>query len=260
MDGEPPLRVADLASSLRDQHPLDGLIACYPDRWGGVSKPPFDTLNLGFSTGDDPLAVIENRCRLLAAVGLTLDDLVVAGQTHGCQVVTVTQRMRGEGARAPSTRLAGNDVVILEDTGVFALALSADCPLVAVADPTSKRVGVAHCGWRGTAAGALDRLLQEFDPGSAAVAMLSPAICGEVYRVGPEVHEALRGLPGAEQARCGEGIDLRTILEQQLIQGGFAASRIAFDRRCTASETGLFSFRRDAGSTGRSGLLLGWKS
>ncbi|MBT7639628.1 MAG: laccase, partial [Planctomycetes bacterium] len=58
----------------------EGLIASFPDRWGGVSETPFDSLNLGFSTGDDPAAVRENRRRFAEAVSISLEHMVVAGQ------------------------------------------------------------------------------------------------------------------------------------------------------------------------------------
>jgi copper oxidase (laccase) domain-containing protein len=103
------------------------------------------------------------------------------------------------------------------------------------------------------------RLLDVLEPGPEALAILSPAISGEKYPVGPEVHQALAGLPGAAGAVREEGIDLRTVLREQLLRGGFESDRIALDVRCSASDGDLFSYRRDQGSTGRGGLLIGWK-
>lgn len=254
-----PLRIVDLAAPLRSGGCCEGLIASFPDRWGGVSETPFNSLNLGFSTGDDPAAVRENRRRFAEAAAISLEHVVVAGQCHGSEVAEVGLQHRGEGALAPSARLAGRDVVVLTEPGVFALSLTADCPLVAIADPLTRRAGVAHCGWRGTAEGALMRLLEVLEPGPEALAILSPAISGEKYRVGPEVHQALAGLPGAEAAVRDEGIDLRTVLREQLLRGGVESDRIALDVRCSASDGDLFSYRRDQGSTGRGGLLIGWK-
>jgi len=253
------VRLVDLARSLRPDGLLDGLVCCYGDRWGGVSSAPYSSLNLGFSTGDDADAVRENRRRFTAAAGLTLDDVVVAGQVHGSAVARVDRQHRGEGAREPSTLLADRDVVILSEPQVFALALAADCPLVAIADPRSRHAGVAHCGWRGIVAGALGQLLEQLDPGPEALAMISPAISAANYPVGPEVHEALEGLAGAASVRCGQGVDLRQILRNQLIEAGISQLRIAVDPRCTAADGDLFSYRRDRGCTGRGGLLLGWK-
>ena len=254
------LRLVDLAGSLRSSFELEGLIAYFPDRWGGVSQPPYETLNLGFSTGDDPGAVVQNRQRLLAAADVSLDQLVVPGQIHAAEVVRVGRRDGGEGATEPSKRLAGKDVVVLEEPGVFALSLAADCPLVAIADPQTKRAGIAHCGWRGTVAGALPSFIEAVDPGPEAVALISPAITSRRYPVGLDVIEAISAIPGGEGACQNGSVDLRIVLYEQLLQGGFCCNRIAMDRRCSAGNDDLFSHRGDGGRTGRGGLLLGWNS
>ncbi|MGA1780336.1 MAG: laccase domain-containing protein, partial [Planctomycetota bacterium] len=95
----------DLFAAARPR--LPGLIALYGTRRGGVSAHPFDSGNLGFSTGDDPAAVVENRRRLAAAAGISLDALVVAGQCHGAEVAVLGVEDRGAGARAPRARLRG---------------------------------------------------------------------------------------------------------------------------------------------------------
>ncbi len=253
------LRLVDLAESLRSRYDLEGLLAIFPDRWGGVSEAPFSTLNLGFSTGDDENLVRENRHRLVTACGITLDQVVVPGQIHGAELARVSRQDGGEGANQPSSQLSGKDVLILEEPGVFVLSLAADCPLVGIADPRTKRAGVAHCGWRGTAAGALLRLLEAIEPGSEAVAVLSPAISGDQYPVGNEVLEAIQAIPGGSGACQGERVDLRTVLVSQLRLAGFSGDRIAIDQRCSATDPGLFSYRRDGGRTGRGGVLFGWK-
>lgn len=58
-------------------------------RAGGVSKPPYDTFNLGDHVGDDPAAVAANRRRLATATGLGIDRVVWMNQVHGVRVETV---------------------------------------------------------------------------------------------------------------------------------------------------------------------------
>ncbi|MBZ4623103.1 laccase, partial [Mycobacterium avium subsp. hominissuis] len=55
-------------------------------RAGGVSKPPFDSFNLGDHVGDDPAAVAANRARLAAALGLKTERVVWMNQVHGDRV------------------------------------------------------------------------------------------------------------------------------------------------------------------------------
>ena len=253
------LKVTDLALPFRGTHDLDGLVVAFPDRHGGVSDPPFDSLNLGFSTGDDPRSVRENRLRLVQAVGVDPQQVIVPGQIHGCQVLHATESLAGAGFDQPGQIPGGHDVVVLPEPGLFALSLTADCPLVAIVDPDQRRAGIAHCGWRGTVAGALDQLLSQMGPPESLLAMIPPGIRGPRYPVGSEVLEAVAPLPGAPEAISGDTLDLATILLKTLQQAGLGSSRISLDPRCSHGEPDLFSYRRDQGRCGRGGCLLGWK-
>ena len=62
---------------------LGGARAAFSTRLGGVSEPPFDSLNLGLLTEDDAEAVEENRRRLAAALGFDPEQVVFARQVHG---------------------------------------------------------------------------------------------------------------------------------------------------------------------------------
>ncbi|OUU22962.1 MAG: hypothetical protein CBC13_06730 [Planctomycetia bacterium TMED53] len=253
------LKITDLAQQFRQDLRLEGLVVAFPDRFGGVSEAPFDSLNLGFSTGDDPGAVLENRRRLIGALNISPESVIVPGQVHGCEVLHATEHDAGEGFAGPSKKLAGHDVVCIESPGIFALSLTADCPLVTVIDPRERRVGIAHCGWRGTAAGALRPLLDFSGSTSDLFAVISPGIRGPQYVVGSEVIEAVSPLPGAQQAISGNTLDITTILLQTLLQAGLSMDRIALDPRCSHQDSHLFSYRRDRGETGRGGCLVGWK-
>src|SRR5689334_7580072 len=66
-----------------------GGTAAFTTRRGGVSLPPFDTLNLGRSTADDAEAVAENRRRVLAALGVSPERLATVGQVHGAGLLEV---------------------------------------------------------------------------------------------------------------------------------------------------------------------------
>lgn len=237
------------------------LVAHYARRSGGVSESPFDSLNLGFSTGDDPGAVVENRRRLASALSIDLRRFIVPGQVHGAEVLVAQPSDVGEGAEAPSS-LPPHDAVLLSESGTFALSLSADCPLVAIMDPIGRRAGVAHAGWKGTAAGVIlalvDALRAEGSETQHLRAAVSPGIGGGCYEVGEEVFAALSVQPGADAAQDGRQLDLRTIHEATLRAAGvFEVFRVA---ACSACEPeSYFSYRRDQGKTGRNGLVIGWR-
>ena len=245
--------------------PHEDLVAHFAGRAGGVSLPPYGTLNLGFSTGDDAGRVVENRARLAAHLGAPLQRWVVPGQTHGSRVLRARVDLAGEGARTPSQALPPSDAVYLEEPGIFALSLSADCPLVVVCDSIRRRLGVAHAGWRGTAAGVVEALLEAFlhDGSQPAqlTAALSPGVCGPCYPVGEEVYGALARKTGFERATDGGRLDLRALQEEILLEVGIPPGQIHKNPDCSAcTPARFFSYRRDGGQTGRNGALVGWRS
>ena len=73
--------------------------------------------------------------------------------------------------------------------------MSADCLPVFLADPKRRRVGIVHAGWRGLAAGIIERTLAAMSavgspPENVHVAF-GPAIAQRRFEVGDEVREAL---------------------------------------------------------------------
>ncbi|NLT93751.1 MAG: laccase domain-containing protein, partial [Actinobacteria bacterium] len=95
-----------------------GVQAAFPARTGGVSPPPFDSLNLGLSVGDDPAAVAENRRRLCAALGVPQERLVVPGQVHGVALAWVGEHEAGRGAFDAASVLAGRDGLLTDAVGL----------------------------------------------------------------------------------------------------------------------------------------------
>ena len=183
---------------------------------------------------------------------------------HGAGVTRVTAELAGAGVKSPAEILGDSDAVLLAEPGVFALALSADCPLIAIADPRARRAGIAHAGWRGTAAGVIEALVEGFRrEGSSSEdlhASISPGVCGECYPVGEEVFAALAGRPGAAQARRGDSLDLRVIHRAVLEAQGVRTEAISVSADCSACGSDrFFSYRRDGGKTGRNGALVGWR-
>jgi len=210
-------------------------------RHGGVSAPPYDTLNLGEHVGDDPGAVAENRCRLAAAIGVDGERLVLVRQVHGSTTV--------DAAGAGPTSEA--DAVVTTDSSLAVGVLVADCvPLVAI-DADARVLGVIHAGWRGIAAGVIASALRTISsrgavPSRLHVAM-GPCIGVGAYQVGAEVAEALR------QAGCGASVtpdgtgrfhaDLAAACHAQLVRAGVSPARIEGPATRTDADPRLFSDR-----------------
>lgn len=214
----------------------DRVQVAFSDREGGVSDPPYHSLNLGLLVGDDEGCVWENRIRVAKAAGFDADDLALARQVHGAGV-----------ARVESPGMVGEADVLVTDRPNQPIAiLTADCaPVILEGDD---RIGVLHAGWRGVVGGAVEA-------GIAAVgvvrrAWVGPSIHACCYEVGPEVIEAFdqKGLPTADRSH----VDPARGAEELLRRAG--VHEVFVSEVCTHHDERYFSFRRD-GTTGRQGAF-----
>lgn len=236
-----------------------GALAVFSTRLGGVSCPPYAKLNVGAHVGDDPAAVAENRRRLGAAIGLPQPWASVR-QVHGSTVLRVDER--------PGEEPLGNaDALITDHPGLPLAIFTADCAAVYIYDPVRRAVGLAHAGWRGTAAGVAARTLAAMReaygtyPGDC-YAAVSPAIGSCCYEVDEAVVSQLRRFPWlgrvVRETRPGHWrLDLWLANRLQLEDAGLLPGRIAVSGLCTACHTDEFySHRAEAGRTGRQAALL----
>lgn len=146
-------------------------------RQGGVSLPPYDSMNLASHVGDDPKRVAENRRRLRECLQLPEEPLWLS-QVHGTRIVEQGQAMADEQADGSISRLPGRACVVM----------TADCLPVLLCDRAGSKVAAVHAGWRGLAAGAVEAAVQQLggEPGEL-MAWLGPAIGPEHFEVGDEV-------------------------------------------------------------------------
>jgi YfiH family protein len=216
-------------------------------RRGGVSGPPYDTLNLGRHVGDDPVSVEENRRRFCAALDTDPAWLVTAGQVHGATVRVV---------EAPRHEPFCDGLVTATPRLLLAIA-TADCAPVLLADPAAGVVGACHAGWRGAVAGvaaATVTAMQQLGATPAAIrAHIGPCLSREAFEVGPEV--AARFDEAVVHWRDGEAkphVDLTLALRRQLESAGLTGGHIDASDRCTLQEPDtFFSYRGSGGTTGR---------
>jgi YfiH family protein len=218
--------------------------AAFSTRLGGRSEPPFDSLNLGILTEDQPEAVLANRRGLAAALGLPPGSIAIARQVHGAGLLEHAGAQQPSPFAAPGSPIAEADGHITAQPGLAPLVFVADCLPVVLAGP--RGVAVLHCGWRGLAAGILAR-------GAEAVAATDAAIgpgigpCCDV-----EGEEVLAEFAPLGPDLCAEGrrLDLPEVARRLLADAG--VGRVQSAGLCTSCEEGLFfSHRRDAGRTGR---------
>lgn len=219
-------------------------------RQGGVSAPPWDTLNLGAGVGDDRAAVRENRERFARALGALP---VYLRQVHGARVVRIDREMAdGDPVEA--------DAAFTTEPGVACTVQVADCMPVLLAAPDGRAVAAAHAGWRGLAGGVVEAALAALCDAAACApaevrAWLGPCIGPTAFEVGAEVVEAFGGDPRCFVQRPRADGAMRWLANlPQLGRDRLAAqgvSRVSGGAWCTVTERSrFFSFRRD-GVTGR---------
>lgn len=218
-------------------------------RAGGVSRGPYESLNLGDHVGDGPEAVRRNRALLRAALKLPSEPLWLR-QVHGTNVVAATAQA---GVTADGAWTERRDVVCA--------VLTADCLPVFLCDRHGTKVALLHAGWRGLAAGVIEAGVRALGiPGENLLAWLGPAIGPQSYEVGDDVRNAFLGAdPQAAQAFAPGAAgrwraDMHALARQRL--GALGVREIHGGGRCTLREAGrFFSHRRD-GTCGRMASLI----
>lgn len=224
--------------------------ACVTTRRGGVSAPPYDSLNLADHVGDTLAAVAVNRRRLRDALELPGEPHWLA-QVHGTRVLPAASS--GAGCEA--------DASFSREPGVVCAVLTADCLPVLLCDRQGQGVAVAHAGWRGLAAGVLEETVAALGfPGEQVLAWLGPAIGPSVFEVGEEVREAFiarepSGAAAFRPSRNGRWLaDLYSLAGQRLAASG--VRDVFGGGYCTYIDARRFySYRRD-GCTGRMATLI----
>jgi polyphenol oxidase len=235
--------------------------AVFSMRSGGVSQPPFDTMNLGDHVGDAPHHVATNRARLQAETGV---PAVFLRQVHGTHAQPLT-------AATPQGTVA--DACFTTHPRLACTIMVADCLPVLLCTRDGALVGAAHAGWRGLAGekgepGVLEALLVPFQAlaqqiraldAPEIIAWMGPCIGPHAFEVGAEVRDAfVRAQPGAKRAfeplASGKFMaDLAMLARQRLHALGVheVHGNDGSPGWCTVGNPArFFSHRRDAGPTG----------
>lgn len=222
-------------------------------REGGVSRPPFNSLNLGLHVDDNKEDVLKNR----AVVEQSLPNRAVwLNQVHSADVLSVDTDFNFQtlhSADALYTQLKNQPLAIM----------SADCLPILLASQDGHEVAAIHGGWRGLEKGIIKNTLACFNaPSKQVYAWLGPAIGAEKFEVGAEVaarfiaksplfKEAFK-LQGNNKYLCDIYLIARIELEQ------LGVTKVSGGDNCTVSQSSLFFSYRREGKTGRMASLI-WR-
>jgi YfiH family protein len=242
----------------------------FSGRTGGISAPPFASLNVGMHVGDCPQAVQENRGRVLGELNVSSRQLVEAEQVHGARAIVVTEQWLREhgGERCVA---AGADALVTSAGTVVLSLYFADCVPVFLAARSGRAIGLAHAGWRGTSKGVAAETVRVMsvrfglEPRDLR-AVIGPCIGPCCYEVGDDVMEAVAqslppdadvsGIAWPAEAQAKWMLDLAAANAAQLRHAGLPAGAIELDGRCTSCEHDtFFSVRADGRVTGRCGAF-----
>lgn len=257
----------------------------FSTRMGGCSEGIFSSMNLSFTRGDDPECVLENYRRIAQILGCQVQDFVCSDQTHTTNIRRVTGEDRGKGVIRPKD-YTDVDGLVTDEEGIVLSTFYADCVPLYFVDTRRHAIGLAHSGWRGTAAGMgacmVQRMREEFGACPEDIqAAIGPSICRECYEVSGDVAEAFeRAFKGSEETVreirsvycCGEEpgeiltqgrepgkyqLDLWLANMVVLRQAGIPLANIAVTDVCTChNPVYLFSHRASHGRRGNLGAFL----
>jgi len=226
-----------------------GVRAVFSTRRGGASSAPWASLNLGSHVGDEPRAVAANRAALCASLGLASEPCWLE-QIHSDILIDLD-------AADASRR---GDAAITRTRGRVATVMVADCLPVLLCDAQGRQVAAVHAGWRGLAAGLIQKSVAAFGASPAdVIAWLGPAIGPHAYAVGADLRTRFLMVDAhnADAFHWHDGqwhMDLARIAELQLRAAGVTS--IHGGGLCVHSDAAnFFSYRRD-GETGRMAALV----
>ncbi len=218
-------------------------------RSGGVSLPPYDSLNLGVHVGDQPADVAANRAVLR---GELPGEPCWLNQVHGTRVVDA----------AHPDGVPDADAVVSRSAGAVCVVMTADCLPVLLCDRAGSVVGAAHAGWRGLQGGVIEATVAAMQvPPSEVIAWLGPAIGPTAFEVGDEVRAAFvadaaaAALAFQPSATPGKWLADIYLLARQRLQA-LGVNSVSGGDLCTVTDRQrFFSYRRD-GVTGRMASLI----
>ncbi len=247
---------------------LSWVNAAFSTRLGGKSQKEFASMNLGFGRGDSEENVRENYRLFCAAAGFDPESLVTGNQDHHVNIRRVGPEQRGIGVWREKD-MESIDGLCTDEKGVTLVIYCADCVPLYFLDEAHHAIGLAHAGWRGTAAGMAkvmaERMALEFgtDP-SRLVAAIGPSICKDCFEVDEPVAAEFLKLPNSGRFVSGPEesgkyhVDLWECNRQFMLEAGILPEHITVGGVCTMCESDLlFSHRKTRGHRGSNCAMLG---
>ena len=244
-----------------------GIRHAFSTRIGGVSRPPFDSLNLGTSRDEPMENILENYRLFSEAFGFSYEKLALVRHEHGTKILRIDRNDAGRGIyREP---FDFSDGLITDDPEVTLATCHADCSAFFLYDKRNRAIGLAHAGWKGMF-GRIGQKLAERMSGEFGsepkelICAVGPCICEKCFQVDIEL-----GRSFAEEFDCPDimkpdmrdrnkgFVSLHAAAVIQLLDAGLDPKNISLMSLCTLEREDLFySYRRDGKNTGSMAAFL----
>lgn len=245
---------------------LDFVRHGFLSRIGGISKPPFSSLNFDTRDGDNIKNVEHNKTMAGMLFGFDASRLLTINQVHGNDVLIIDKPVKD----ISSISKTSADAIITNQYGIAIGILTADCVPILLADPVKKLISVVHAGWRGTVKRIVQKtieiMIKHFDSDKKAIlAAIGPSIGQCCYKVDEVVAKEfgdnefiipLSPLVKVE-SKGNRGdfewmLDLKRANLNQMLNSGLLEKNVSVEDICTSCRNDLFfSYRADNKKTGR---------
>ena len=246
------------------------VVNAFTTRTGGVSRIPFDNLNLSYNVGDKESRVAENRKIILDALSIDYRTAVTAQQVHKDKIALVRKEDKDRGAFKYSKGIGQTDALITDISGIPLLMCYADCVPIFILDPIKKAIALIHSGRKGTelelTLKTLFKMKKIFKTNPCScLAAIFPSIGPCCYSIKEEnkiddywLNQVGYNIEPISLKNKGvRRLDLRKANNVQLIKAGLLKKNIFVNEICTADHPELFfSYRRDKGNTGRMAAIF----
>ena len=227
-------------------------------RLGGVSLPPFASLNVSYDTGDEARRVRENLQRIRNVTDCS--SFIYARQNHSSNLLVLRQYPQYD--PRVDYPFHGKDGFFTQLPGLLMMIKVADCQAILLYDPIKKVVGVIHAGWRGSVnnivAKAIQLMVTEYNSSPPdIIAGIGPSLgpcCSEFRNWQQELP------PNFSRFKVSANhFDFWAITQLQLLESGVMRENIEIAGLCTRCHPEVFYSYRGEGKTGRFAVAVGIK-
>ncbi len=237
----------------------DGVVHAVFTRKGGVSPPPFDSLNVSFGVGDADENILANR-RIMAEC-LDHDAIAFVDQVHGDHAA-VFKKADGRPPEAAASEKQNADAMVTDIPGLMLAIQTADCQAVLLYDPVKRVVANIHSGWRSSIQNIIGRTVRTMEEAFGSrpadmIAGVGPSLgpcCAEFIHYKKEIPEAY--WPYKDE---NHHFDFWAVSRRQLVDAGVSEAHVHIGGLCTKCNASDFFSYRGEGVTGRFAAVIGLK-